>query len=130
MNNLDLFKILGKLFEFYKDKSTNSSKNSATNLNNATSEENQSSTNSNSESFEKTTSSPVSPFGFENLLGGLFNTNKPSPPKPENKTSENTTLSKRVHTPLQKGMLDTMNSHDQIVKRVKEKANLSSKAKT
>jgi hypothetical protein len=128
MNNLDLFKILGKLFEFYKNKSTNSFKNP--NSPNTSNEENQSQANANSETLGKTTTpSPVSPFGFENLLSGLFNTNKTSPQKPENKTSEITTL-KRAHTPLQKGMLDTMNSHDQIVKRVQEKANLSSKAKT
>ncbi len=107
MNNLDLFKLLGSLFDFYQK---NSNKNSSSNQ---SYDGTPTTTNNNEGEKDQTTS----PFGLGNIFGNLFNNGNAN-----NQTETPQTKSPQPFVPLQSQMLSTMRSHDQIVKRVKEKA--------
>lgn len=116
MNNFDLFKLLGGLFDFYQK---NSSKNSPPQSGETSDKE----TPNSQENQSKTTS----PFGLENLFSGLFNGNSES--QNQNASTERSNAKRTAPPqnsaaplPLQAQMLSTMRSHDQIVKRVKEKS--------
>lgn len=98
MDKFGVLKLLSSLFDAYKQKGEHSS-------------------NANANAFD--VESLLSP--LKNLIGGGSNQKEQSPTTLS--TQKDQLVNNKTFKPLQNKMLSTMNSHDQIVNRVKNNAN-------